>query len=416
MTISPSSNTNATSTINGNLYVNGTLRSKVSYVGDLVFKNGFRFVEAPDGTSPDYLNLNNAAGANLLSIDENGNLSTTGDVCAYGTQCLGASLNTLTAKFGTLASSTATFASAITVGDMAEQLSKLDLQVQALATSSLNIASSTASELASSTSFIQTIANAVIDILQKSGQVITSAGDWVVHQITAAVGKFDTVIAGRVETQTASVSDGLEMTDTATGQIYCIRITNGDWNKQLGTCASVSTTTQAAAAPEPQPVSPTAAPVNHVQAPPLSPLVVGSQTPPTDASSTSPEASSTSPDDSSAATSTASSTGSSTSSSSVPVATSTAPTESTSTSASDPLPTPTSTSPASSTTPTDSPAPTASSPTSASSSDAGSSSISQSPAPSTSPAASSPVSAPTTTTTTGPASTPAASSSSPSAS
>ncbi len=61
-----------TSTVENNLYVKGTLRSTVSYVGDLVFANNFRFVESPSVTQA--LVLNNQNDVSLLSIDENGNV------------------------------------------------------------------------------------------------------------------------------------------------------------------------------------------------------------------------------------------------------------------------------------------------------------------------------------------------------
>ncbi|MDO8620036.1 MAG: hypothetical protein Q7R64_01655, partial [bacterium] len=46
--------------------------------------------------------------------------------------------------------------------------------------------------------------------------------------ITAAVGDFGT----------AKVENGLEMKDSATGATYCVRITNGEWNKQSGSCGT----------------------------------------------------------------------------------------------------------------------------------------------------------------------------------
>ncbi len=63
-----------TSTIQSNLHVVGTLRSTLSYVGDLVFSNEFRFVEAATSSIPQALFLNNQHGINLFAIDENGNM------------------------------------------------------------------------------------------------------------------------------------------------------------------------------------------------------------------------------------------------------------------------------------------------------------------------------------------------------
>ena len=56
--------------------------------------------------------------------------------------------------------------------------------------------------------------------------LIASAGEWVVSQITATVGNFGT----------AKVQNGLEMKDSATGAVYCVRITNGEFAKIAGAC------------------------------------------------------------------------------------------------------------------------------------------------------------------------------------
>jgi hypothetical protein len=64
----------ATSTISGNLYVKGTLRATVSYVGDLVFSNGFRFVEGDENSRPQTLNLNNQFGSTTLTVADTGNI------------------------------------------------------------------------------------------------------------------------------------------------------------------------------------------------------------------------------------------------------------------------------------------------------------------------------------------------------
>jgi hypothetical protein len=62
-----------TSTIASNLYVMGTLRATVSYVGDLIFDNMFRFTElSASTTAPLY--LRNAAGDDVLSFYQDGNI------------------------------------------------------------------------------------------------------------------------------------------------------------------------------------------------------------------------------------------------------------------------------------------------------------------------------------------------------
>jgi hypothetical protein len=123
------------------------------------------------------------------------------------------------------------------------QTSDLAAQIGVISSTSENLASTTAIALASSTSFIQTIANAVVNLLNQSGQIISSAGNWTVGTITAMTANFQKVIASRVETQTAAISQGLEMKDQATGLTYCVIIKNGEWDKTQGNCGQSGTAT-----------------------------------------------------------------------------------------------------------------------------------------------------------------------------
>ena len=193
---------NATSTITGNLYVNGALRSTTSYNGDLIFANNFRFTEAPLDGSPQGLLVQNQNNQTVLSIDQDGKLITTGDICSDTTNCLG-SFNT--------------------------SLASLSHEVDALA-STTAIASSTASTLSTSTSFIQTIANAVLGLIQ-------STENWVVNQITAVTGIFTT----KVQTPLVE-TNGIEMT-SPNGQVWCVRAGNaGALQQTLGSCAIATST------------------------------------------------------------------------------------------------------------------------------------------------------------------------------
>ncbi len=63
-----------TSTIQNNLHVIGTLRATNSYVGDLIFKNDFRFTEAPESFVPQTLFLENADRTKLIAFGGNGNI------------------------------------------------------------------------------------------------------------------------------------------------------------------------------------------------------------------------------------------------------------------------------------------------------------------------------------------------------
>jgi hypothetical protein len=263
----------ATSTINGNLYVHGALRSTTSYNGDLFFSNNFSFTEAPLDGSPQGLLLKNQNGSQVLSVDENGNLSVNGDVCSNGTQCFGKSLSSLTKDMNALASSTSLsiLSTTASTGQSLSELSSslaavsqaiidLNIKVDSLSSTTMvlasttaidSIASSTALTLASSTpSFIARIALAVQSLIQ-------SAGNWTVNQITATLAVFTDVKTKSIETQTASiqtasiqtasVKNGIEMTDSVTSKIYCIRIANGDFDKTQGSCAETATSTAPAA-------------------------------------------------------------------------------------------------------------------------------------------------------------------------
>jgi len=247
----------ATSTINGNLYVNGALRSTTSYNGDLFFANNFSFTEAPLDGTPQGLLLKNQNGSTTLSIDENGNLTVTGDVCSNGAQCWGKSLNALSQDVSALASSTnLSILSATTqtgqslseistsVASTSQSMALLYAQVTSLSSttdslqstlSTSTLASTTAQSLITDQSFIQTLASAVQNLIQ-------SAGKWVVQEIGATLAVFTDVKTTSIETQTAAVSNGLEMT-SPDGQVWCVRIDDlGGFQRTPGTCSATSTT------------------------------------------------------------------------------------------------------------------------------------------------------------------------------
>jgi hypothetical protein len=120
-----------------------------------------------------------------------------------------------------LASSTIAIASTT-----ADQLVNSQSFIEAVALSS---ASSTTSTIVSNPSFLRSIAMAVTDFIK-------TAGELAVNKLTAHIAYF-----GRVEAETVAVSQGLEMKDQMTGQIYCVSINSGDWDKRLGTCSATST-------------------------------------------------------------------------------------------------------------------------------------------------------------------------------
>ncbi len=258
--------TNATSTVNGNLYVNGTLRSSYSYVGDLVFANDFRVLEAPADASPQALIFQNNHGQSIFNLDENGNatlgmadaatsvLTVGKDVCV-GTTCFASSLGALSAEVSTLASSAASSTASVqgvasSIVALNQQVSDIHIQIDALssttamfASSTATIASTTATALASSTSFIATIADAVKTIIQ-------SSGEWVVARITATVGVFADLTASRITIGSAAHPTGITMYDDSTGDPYCFKIVNGAAATVVGECGSNSPSARPAAIDE----------------------------------------------------------------------------------------------------------------------------------------------------------------------
>ena len=163
--------------------------------------------------------------------------STASTDCPDG-ECLVSSINDLKSKYDVLANKAT------------EHLSMIEAQqaeINALkAATSTQIVATTTNEFVIATSTLESIASTTADILASSTpsfisrvagavqEYIASVGEWVVSKITAQVALFD-----RVETKVAAVSRGLEMKDQATGQIYCVSIKNGEWDKSQGACSDV---------------------------------------------------------------------------------------------------------------------------------------------------------------------------------
>ena len=255
-----------------------TLYSHLLNTGDVVFGNKFDLLEAmnPDGTFATGANAamvwENGTGTPMFKLDYLGNLTVNGDVCAYGTQCLStsiANLSDLTNRVNALSSSTQIMSSSsallgdqvtslssatTSIASLAVQVSLLSAQLDSLssstqvwmsststiaytlATSTLqSVASTTAMNLASSTSFVEMITASVMNS-------ISSVSNWVINKLSANVGVFNSEVdTPLLRTQTAAVTNGIEMTDSATGSIYCVRITNGQFSQSLGSCTASTT-------------------------------------------------------------------------------------------------------------------------------------------------------------------------------
>jgi hypothetical protein len=193
-----------TSTIYNSLDVMGTLHATKSYVGDLIFANNFRFIEAPDAAVPQSLFLQNQKGDSILNIDENGNLNILGDICSNSTNCFNKALSTLSANVNALASTTeeerviTTAGLSTKIDDIASTTLALDGRLLRLERSSLDIASSTAA-LESSQPFIQSIATAVLDL-------INVIGNLAVNTVTAMSGMFTNVQSDTIQSNSSKTN------------------------------------------------------------------------------------------------------------------------------------------------------------------------------------------------------------------
>jgi hypothetical protein len=183
------STSTATSSLAGNLNVAGAIHGGFVYAGDLFFSNNFSFAEAPLNGTTQGLLLRNQNGKDMMTVDENGNLSTVGDVCFKGKQCFGLSIDELTNDITALASSTSnslfsaqatTTASlselTVSLGDTNRALSTLRVRLDLLASSTPNmemIATTTAETLSKSDSFIGKILDAIIAKLTDFGLTIS---------------------------------------------------------------------------------------------------------------------------------------------------------------------------------------------------------------------------------------------------
>ncbi|MFA6475805.1 MAG: tail fiber domain-containing protein [Candidatus Paceibacterota bacterium] len=138
----------------------------------------------------------------------------------------------------------------------------IDPALFTVSTSSLNI-STTTEELSTSTAF------SILSDRLLSG--LTTVKDLVSERMVAMVGLFDYVKSKLVETDVLRVQKGMEIKDSATGEIYCVLIVNGEWKKTKGQCSDTS-----AIPPLVQPDTPVA--------PPLIIVETGSSTPSVDTS------------------------------------------------------------------------------------------------------------------------------------
>jgi hypothetical protein len=81
--------------------------------------------------------------------------------------------------------------------------------------------------------------------VQDISNYLSSAVNFMFARLQATLAVFtnvqtQTLQTSSLQTQTASITNGLQMTDQATGQIYCVTIVNGGFNKVLGACSDAN--------------------------------------------------------------------------------------------------------------------------------------------------------------------------------
>lgn len=144
------------------------------------------------------------------------------------------SIKELNEKVDNMASSTIVSSDSVSVVNTAPIVSTTTYTTiiqETYTISTSTIASTTASLLETSEAFIGMIANSVKNL-------IASTGDWVIARLSATY-----VYSKKIEAETVAISQGLEMKDQLTGQVYCIVIKNGDWDKRAGSCSELSQAT-----------------------------------------------------------------------------------------------------------------------------------------------------------------------------
>ncbi|NQV88214.1 MAG: tail fiber domain-containing protein [Parcubacteria group bacterium] len=281
------SSTTATSTIVGNLHVQGTLRAAVSYVGDLIFANMFRFTEGDLASTTQTLKLQNQNSQNLLTILDNGNmglgtedptykLHVVGDVAAQSFVNIStrdskydinhltdtdyvsyldelSRLNLATYRYNTedtngplhlgLIAEEAP-ASVLSAGGRGIDLYKLSAftlgALKAETAKTLLLESRVTSlEQLMSTSTISTVN--ILSTLQNLGITIidgvTNLRNVVLDTLSAKEIYVNRLVVGSKEKPT-----GITLYDELTGMPYCLKISNGQPKSVVGTCDSIQQT------------------------------------------------------------------------------------------------------------------------------------------------------------------------------
>ncbi|MCX6716782.1 MAG: hypothetical protein NTV72_02585, partial [Candidatus Taylorbacteria bacterium] len=186
-----------------------SLYSQTLNTGDLVFANDFRLLEASPASTSQAMIWKNQNGKEMFNLDENGNLALAGDICTSDVNCFNKTVNK--------------------VAGISEQINSLQNSFQAM-------------------TLLSTSSEMMIKISEIIDANLLKIKEWTMEKVTAVLAVFDSIQAKSISTETinagtATISNGIEMKDTATGLSYCVRITNGQMINTAGSCSNQATST-----------------------------------------------------------------------------------------------------------------------------------------------------------------------------
>jgi chaperonin cofactor prefoldin len=137
-------------------------------------------------------------------------------------------LDTLASRVDSLATSTAA---------MSDRISALQAELTALSnamTASQNAAITTSD--ASTTAVAGTVATSTIQ------SMFAAVEEWTMNKLSAKI-----IYADRIEAKTVAVTQGFDITDQASGVIWCVTVKNGEWSKVPWACGTPAQNVAAAA-------------------------------------------------------------------------------------------------------------------------------------------------------------------------